>query len=47
MWFFMYGHVHPYALTWEVKLDDSQATGDDLANYTIPALIVHDQGYQP
>ncbi|OCK91225.1 uncharacterized protein K441DRAFT_730330 [Cenococcum geophilum 1.58] len=47
MWFFMYGRVHPYALTWEVKLDDSQATGDDLANYTIPALIVRDQGYQP
>ena len=46
IWFFIYGRVHPYTLTWEVKLDDSQATGDDLANYTIPALIVRDQGYQ-
>ena len=43
----MYGRIHPYALTWEVKLDNSQATGDDLANYTIPVLIVRDQGYQP
>ena len=23
MWFFIYGRVHPYVLTWEVKLDDS------------------------
>jgi hypothetical protein len=37
-WFFMYGRVHPYALTWEIGPDNY---------YTIPALIVRDQGYQP
>jgi hypothetical protein len=46
-WFLMYGRVHPYALTWEVEPDDSVETGDNLFNYTIPALIVRDQGYQP
>jgi hypothetical protein len=37
-WFFMYGRVHPYALTWEVHPDNY---------YTIPALIIRDHGYQP
>jgi hypothetical protein len=37
-WFFMYGRVHPYALTWEVGPNNY---------YTIPALIIRDQGYQP
>ena len=37
-WFFMYGRVHPYALTWEVGPEKY---------YTIPALIVRDNGYQP
>lgn len=46
----MAGRVHPFALTWEIErqdgLDDELADGDHLA-YTIPALIVRDQGYQP
>ncbi|RMI94951.1 hypothetical protein CDV36_016433, partial [Fusarium kuroshium] len=49
-WFFMAGRVHPFALTWEIErqdgLEDELADGDHLA-YTIPALIVRDQGYQP
>lgn len=45
-WFFMYGRVHPYALTWEVEQGNGLETGDNLQNYTIPALIVRDQGYQ-
>jgi hypothetical protein len=40
-WFFMHGRVHPYALTWEVETDG------DTANYTVPLLMVRDQGYQP
>jgi len=36
-WFFMYGRVHPYALTWEVGPDNY---------YTVPALIIRDHGYQ-
>jgi hypothetical protein len=47
MWFFIYGRVHPYALTWQVEPDDGLETADGLQNYTIPALIVRDQGYQP
>ena len=46
MWFFIYSRVHPYTLTWEVKLDNSQATSDNLTNYTILVLIIRDQGYQ-
>jgi hypothetical protein len=46
-WFFMYGRVHPYVLTWEIKPDDNLETNDDLEPYTIPALIVRDQSYQP
>jgi len=42
-WFFMYGRVHPYALTWEIKPE----IGNNLQPYTTPALIVRDQGYQP
>ncbi len=44
MWFFMYGRVHPYALTWEIEPDETSALPQD---YTIPILIVRDQGYQP
>jgi hypothetical protein len=47
MWFHMYGRVHPYALTWEVDPDDSLDSGDNVGHYTIPALIIRDQGYQP
>ena len=36
-WFFMYGRVHPYALTWE----------EDGQDYTIPVLMVRDQACQP
>ncbi|KAM4067435.1 hypothetical protein HRG_012258 [Hirsutella rhossiliensis] len=47
-WFFMNGRVHPYALAWEVKQRDGleSETGDTLI-YTMPALVVRDQGYQP
>jgi hypothetical protein len=50
-WFFMYGRVHPYALTWEVKVPDEdpemiEMVGDSVY-YIIPALMVRDQGYQP
>ncbi|KAJ4217442.1 hypothetical protein NW757_014635 [Fusarium falciforme] len=49
-WFFMAGRVHSFALTWEIErqddLENELADGDHLA-YTIPALIVRDQGYQP
>jgi hypothetical protein len=43
-WFIMNGHVHPYILVWEDQSDDNNG---DLYNYTILAIIVHDQGYQP
>ncbi|XP_044714541.1 uncharacterized protein HRG_11895 [Hirsutella rhossiliensis] len=38
----------PYALAWEVKQRDGleSETGDTLI-YTMPALVVRDQGYQP
>ncbi|KAH7110027.1 hypothetical protein B0J13DRAFT_662338 [Dactylonectria estremocensis] len=47
-WFFMNGRVHPYALVWEVEQQDGleSDTGRTLL-YTMPALIVRDQGYQP
>ncbi|OAQ57977.1 hypothetical protein VFPFJ_11705 [Purpureocillium lilacinum] len=47
-WFFMNGRVHPYALAWEVAQHDGleSDTGGTLL-YTMPALIVRDQGYQP
>ncbi|KAM4061672.1 hypothetical protein HRG_011704 [Hirsutella rhossiliensis] len=47
-WFFMSGRVHPYALSWEVERRDGLEAGpDDAILYTVPALIVRDQGYQP
>ncbi|RTE68350.1 hypothetical protein BHE90_017273 [Fusarium euwallaceae] len=48
-WFFMAGRVHPFALTWEVERQDGLEESVDcgLLAYTIPALIVRDQGYQP
>ncbi|KAH6871910.1 hypothetical protein B0T10DRAFT_589319 [Thelonectria olida] len=48
-WFYMTGRVHLFALTWELEhragLED--LADDDVVVYTIPALIVRDQGYQP
>jgi hypothetical protein len=44
--FFFNGRVHPYALTWEVPSTDTNAS-DDTQHYTIPALIVRDNGYYP
>ncbi|KAM4061968.1 hypothetical protein HRG_008867 [Hirsutella rhossiliensis] len=47
-WFLMSGRVHPYALAWEVERRDGLEAGpDDTVLYTVPALIVRDQGYQP
>jgi hypothetical protein len=46
-WFFMYGRVHPYALTWEHLPEDGFYDIDEPQDYTIPALIVRDLGYQP
>ncbi|KAF6524776.1 hypothetical protein HZS61_010571 [Fusarium oxysporum f. sp. conglutinans] len=48
-WFFMAGRVHPFALTWEVERQDGleESVDSGLLAYTIPALIVRDQGYQP
>ncbi|KAH6873613.1 hypothetical protein B0T10DRAFT_588669 [Thelonectria olida] len=47
-WFFMNGRVHPYSLTWEIKQADGlESEEDGLLEYTIPALIVRDQSYQP
>ncbi|KAM4061886.1 hypothetical protein HRG_008806 [Hirsutella rhossiliensis] len=47
-WFFMNGRVHPYALAWEIEQRDGleSDTGGTLL-YTMPALVVRDQGYQP
>jgi hypothetical protein len=47
MWFLMSGTVHPYALTWEIDSPDSSNTDNNVQDYTIPALIVRDQNYQP
>ena len=47
MWFFMYGRVHPYALTWEVEPGGGLETTDGLKDYSIPAIITRDQDYQP
>lgn len=46
-WFFMYGRVHPYAMTWELQPYDGSEDGHIPQDYTIPALIIRDQGYQP
>ncbi|KAH6874196.1 hypothetical protein B0T10DRAFT_415665 [Thelonectria olida] len=49
-WFYMTGRVHPFALTWELEHQDGledESADDDVVVYTIPALIVRDQGYQP
>jgi hypothetical protein len=47
MYFFLYGLVHPYALTWEIEPDNGSDTASDVQNYTIPPLIVRDLCYQP
>ncbi|KAH7137736.1 hypothetical protein EDB81DRAFT_901279 [Dactylonectria macrodidyma] len=47
-WFFMNGRVHPYALAWEVEQQDGLES--DIGRtvlYTMPALIVRDEGCQP
>ena len=46
-WFFMYGRVHPYALTWEIDPDEGPDAAEAPLDYCIPALIIRDQGYQP
>ncbi|KJZ68636.1 hypothetical protein HIM_11975 [Hirsutella minnesotensis 3608] len=47
-WFFMNGRVHPYALAWEVEQQDGlESDSGSALLYTMPALIVRDQGYQP
>jgi len=45
--FFLYGIVHPYALTWEIGPTNDSDTANEPQNYTIPSLIVRDQCYQP
>jgi hypothetical protein len=45
--FFLYGQVHPYALTWEIQPDNNWDADDEIRNYTIPSLIVRDLCYQP
>jgi hypothetical protein len=47
MYFFLYGLVHPYALTWEVASQTDFDAVDEIQNYTIPSLIVRDHCYQP
>ncbi|KJZ67924.1 hypothetical protein HIM_12687 [Hirsutella minnesotensis 3608] len=47
-WFFMNGRVHPYALAWEVEQRDGlEADMGATLIYTMPALVVRDQSYQP
>ncbi|KAG7424477.1 hypothetical protein Forpi1262_v014582 [Fusarium oxysporum f. sp. raphani] len=47
-WFFMNGRVHPYALTWDIEQRDGlEPDTGAITQYTIPALIIRDQGYQP
>ncbi|XP_044714683.1 uncharacterized protein HRG_11718 [Hirsutella rhossiliensis] len=44
----MNGRVHPYALAWEVEQRDGLESGaGGILLYTMPALIIRDQGYQP
>jgi hypothetical protein len=47
MYFFLYGLVHPYALTWEVASDFNSDTSTEMQHYTIPPLIIRDLCYQP
>ncbi|KAH6961723.1 hypothetical protein BKA56DRAFT_737073 [Ilyonectria sp. MPI-CAGE-AT-0026] len=47
-WSFMNGRVHPYALTWDVEQRHGlESDTGAIAQYTIPTLIIRDQGYQP
>lgn len=46
MWFLITGRIHPYTLNWEVEQGDGLNT-DGPHYYSLPALIVRDQGYQP
>jgi len=47
MWFWMYGRVHPNSLTWEVEPTNDSESITGRQEYTIPALIIRDGGYQP
>lgn len=44
----MNGRAHPYALAWEVEHHDGlESDTGGILLYTMPALFVRDQGYQP
>ncbi|KAJ6438014.1 Interferon-induced GTP-binding protein Mx1 [Purpureocillium lavendulum] len=46
-WFFMTGRVHPFALTWELERRDGLESDEDkIDEYTIPAFVVRDHGFQ-
>jgi hypothetical protein len=45
--FFFAGRVHPYTLTWEVMSAENGDPSSTTQKYTIPALIVRDNGYYP
>ncbi|KAH6997044.1 hypothetical protein EDB80DRAFT_620351, partial [Ilyonectria destructans] len=47
-WFFMFGRVHLYALTWEIEqVDGLEEDVGNTVEYTIPAMVIRDFGYQP
>jgi hypothetical protein len=46
-WFFMYGRVHPYALTWEMEQGERHDADEGPQDYCIPAIIIRDQSYHP
>lgn len=47
-WFFMTGRLHPYALTWQtMQRDGLEAEVGAVSEYTIPAFVVRDAGFQP
>ncbi|PVH90160.1 hypothetical protein DM02DRAFT_509696, partial [Periconia macrospinosa] len=46
MYSFLYGFVHPYALTWQIEQDNDTDHSHDIQNYTAPSLVVRDLCYQ-
>lgn len=46
-WFYMYGRVHPYALTWEIEPNSNFNPTGDLKNYIVPILMIRDEYHQP